>query len=209
MHNCGFLGLSSHSVSPLVSEDALIIGRLGGLRTQRKSSSVLLCKRLDRTRFTWSELNLNVASRSGHSCNAISNLSVAIIGGRDGKNGSNSETLLINQPLLPESKLLEYDQLTLKANQNCPCRKYHSAFLLNNDKIFVYGGESTVGAINAEPLNDSWIYSLKNNKWYECQNLSFPKLSGHKTVHLFQKRFVFGGFTDKFKVNRTLYELRL
>lgn len=212
------LALSSHTVTPLVNGNALIIGRLGGLKTQRKTSSVFLLKRLDYANFEYTEMpSYHVTSRSGHSSTAISSNNVAIIGGRDGSNIV--EQFYINQPLVEEIQM-DGRQLLFETNKNFkveamkwPSRKYHSTLSLAGGEILIFGGESCSGTNSSTPLNDCWIYRLKNPVWKKVINFQCSKLTGHKTVNSVTdngtQTFVVGGFDKDWLPNKFLYKIIL
>lgn len=202
------LGLSSHTVTPLMSDDVLIVGRMGGLQMQRKWSSVLLCKRSNQTRFHYSELPMRAASRSGHTCIVKSANVFLVMGGRDNNEGNYMESINTDHVLRPQYKL-EADELQLQPTSKFHCRKYHSSIPLDDEKIFVFGGEHCSSGIKSEPLSDGAVVTLNNRKWYNCGNFSGPKLTGHQTIAISDRCFVVGGFTDKWRVNKGLFELLL
>ncbi|XP_059092206.1 kelch domain-containing protein 9-like [Tigriopus californicus] len=77
------VGLSGHSVTRINDQCLLVIGREGGIKTQRRFTSIfyLWLDHAHRTYF-YAEGGLNVDSRSGHSAWGLSRSELCLFGGR-------------------------------------------------------------------------------------------------------------------------------
>ena len=194
-------GLSSHT-STLVSEnELLIIGREGGIRTQRRTGDAFY---FNIKSGAYKEAQIHVSSRSGHTANLIKthlgkNYVLFVQGGRKGDNYQ----LIGSWSKKPESKAaLELDKVVDILSKWVPCdslsgRQHCVSVELNNRYLFLFGGETWSGVRN-NVTNEAYILDCCKMKWYKPSDLkaTIPCLTGHTMSIVGDKVYVFGGLLD-------------
>lgn len=233
-------GLSSFAVVPLASttsssvaeteELSLVLGREGGLRTQRRSGNAYLLRSSVSGQSKFEPFKHGTASRSGHTATPLDSCSrVVLIGGRDDKM---VEILPGVKPRRNEAEGGRGDEETdplrafvekVKAHppmtKDPSSRHRHVAVPLGSDHILIHGGETFDGK-SKTPVNDIFIVSfsaLSKGKWTVAKwirvgvtgDVASPHLAAHSAVILESKEiFLFGGFHSKTAVDQC-YKLEL
>lgn len=191
------VGLSSHTATLVSSKDILIIGREGGVHTQRRFAGAFY---LNFETGKYTEAPYHASSRSGHTSNLIpirasKDNHLFVFGGRK----SGGYELIgswnkIEQPesLFPKHRLAEL----LKKSTTCeePCGRQHAkAVELDSKHLFIFGGETWSG-VRENVKNDAFILDSDRMTWYKLPvGGNAPKLVGHSMVGTRDKIFVFGG----------------
>lgn len=191
------VGLSSHTATLVSSKDILIIGREGGVHTQRRFAGAFY---LNFETGKYTEAPYHASSRSGHTSNLIpirasKDNHLFVFGGRK----SGGYELIgswnkIEQPesLFPKHRLAEL----LKKSTTCeePCGRQHAkAVELDSKHLFIFGGETWSG-VRENVTNDAFILDSDRMTWYKLPvGGNAPKLVGHSMVGTRDKIFVFGG----------------
>lgn len=137
------VGLSGHSVTRINDQCLLIIGREGGIKTQRRFTSIFYLW-LDHTQQTYfyAEGSQNVDSRSGHSALVLSRSELALFGGR--KNDPVQILDIVTQELGLSSHpeiLNRIQELEPKASKLYGLR-YHAWIRLAPRVFLVHGGQN-------------------------------------------------------------------
>ena len=197
------VGLSSHT-STLVSEvDVIIVGREGGVRTQRRSGDAFY---FNAETGVFKEALVHVSSRSGHTANLVKSplgksYRLFIQGGRKG-----SEYQMIGswrpKPETSRGSGLRKDKISSLLN-GCVVsaepkgRQHCTAVELSDSYLLFFGGETWTGVRN-NTSNEMYILDCQKMKWY-CQPSTVsgvPCLTGHVMGILEDRVFVFGGLLE-------------
>lgn len=197
------VGLSSHTAT-LVSENQLIIvGREGGVRTQRRSGDSFY---FNVNTGVYKEAVLHASSRSGHTANLVKPLhskayKLFVQGGRKGSEyeviGSWKHKLQTESGLLKKETCSLLDEWVECTQPNG--RQHCVAVELNDKYILFFGGETWSGVRN-NVTNEIFILDSEKMKWYTKQssskNIIVPCLTGH-TMGIWEgKVYVFGGVLE-------------
>lgn len=206
------VGLSSHTATLVSSKDILIIGREGGVHTQRRFAGAF---NLNFETGKYSEAPYHASSRSGHTANLIPIRSskenhLFVFGGRKSGGyeliGSWSK---IEQTECSFPKQRIADLLGKSTACEEPCGRQHAkAVELDSRHLLIYGGETWSG-VRENVTNDAFILESDRMRWYKlplCGDV--PKLVGHSMVGTGDKIFVFGGGLSN-KYRDTLWEVKI
>lgn len=153
-------GLSSHTATHMDNGIILVLGREGGLRTQRRhGSGFLLHCQPEEKKCTYSEYTQATASRSGHTAN-IAASTLFIVGGRDNnllefQSGFKSS---ISDAGATE-KILQVAQ-KLKALDKHPAGRKNHVTITGKGALLIHGGETFDGK-NKEPVGDMYVITTK------------------------------------------------
>lgn len=191
------VGLSSHTATLVSPKDILIVGREGGVRTQRRFSGAF---NLDVETGRYTEAPFHTASRSGHTSNLIhvrtsKEFHLLIFGGR--KSGgyellggwTHKETQSQGMTTLEVKKLLSHCVACQEPDgrQHCQCIE------IGNRYLMFYGGEKWSG-VRENVTNEAYLLDTQNMIWYNIPvNENIPKLVGHTMCVVMDKVMVFGG----------------
>ena len=171
-------GLSSHTATLLDNGVILVIGREGGLRTQRKhGSGFQLTGSPEKNQFHYSEYTQAIASRSGHTAN-IAASTLFIIGGRDNdllefKSGFKSGS--VDSP--PTEYFAEISQKLKPLEKYPPGRKNHVT-ISGQGSVLIHGGETFDGK-SREPIGDIYLMTMKPSISFFKVGVSDIGRSGH------------------------------
>lgn len=206
------VGLSSHTATLVSSKDILIIGREGGVHTQRRFAGTFY---LNFVTGKYTEAPYHASSRSGHTANLIpirasKENHLFVFGGRKSGGyeliGSWSK---IEQTECSFPKQRIADLLGKSTVCEEPCGRQHAkAVELDSKHLLIYGGETWSG-VRENVTNDAFILVSDRMRWYKlplCGDV--PKLVGHSMVGTGDKIFVFGGGLSN-KYRDTLWEVKI
>jgi hypothetical protein len=191
------VGLSSHTACLMSSKDILIIGREGGVHTQRRFSGAF---NLDIETGRYTEAPLHAASRSGHTANLIrvrtsKEYYLFVLGGR--KSGGYEllgrwQHIERSTNRIPQSKIE-------KILANCtvcdePDGRQHSQTLHIGERyLMVFGGEKWSG-VRENVTNEAYILDCHKMAWYIIPvSDNIPRVVGHTMCGIGEKALVFGG----------------
>lgn len=191
------VGLSSHTATLVSPKDILIVGREGGVRTQRRFAGAF---NLDIETGRYTEAPFHTASRSGHTSNLMhikssKELYLFIFGGR--KSGgyellgrwthkeSDNTALTVSKVEKLLSHCSKCDEP--EGRQHCRCVEIGLRYLM------FYGGEKWSG-VRENVTNEAYLLDTQTMTWYGVPvNDDIPKLVGHTVCVLNDKLMVFGG----------------
>ncbi|XP_077148528.1 kelch domain-containing protein 9 [Ranitomeya variabilis] len=205
-------GLSSHTCTKVSDRELCVVGREGGLRTQRRYASVYTLHLNARAKtYRYKEEESHTASRSGHTAVLLKSdirhgtrhgWSLFVFGGRESaagdligwwEAGKIQENLFPDSPLSEQlSKLVTSDKAKREAPKNL---RHHSCSTIG-PFIVVYGGE-TLALSRDVVCNDLYVCDTR------CTPMSwflFPgsdpgqKRVGHRTCLLNGRLYLVGGF---------------
>ncbi|KAF8353956.1 hypothetical protein PRIPAC_95579 [Pristionchus pacificus] len=188
-------GLSSHSVNGLVAKGgndigAVVIGRLGGLRTQRCHSALLRIRGDLRTGFTFiGPIERGIESRGGHSAVGIGSRILELLGGRsDTFVGIQTETVHLPDDFPGLQRIFwkrSSIELTMESQQQTALsgRRYQACVPLSDQTILMHGGEPFGRMMIGQNTISSelWVLSRDGKRWKVSQN-ELPALYGHSII---------------------------
>ena len=195
-------GLSSHTATLISEKEILIVGREGGIHTQRRSGNAF---RFNICTGQYKEGEFRVSSRSGHTANLIrwgsnSVYSLLVYSGR--KSGAQFDVVgswkaKPRQEAITDDCVLRNMIDHLQEPQKCqePEGRQHSRSLPVGDRYLVfYGGEMWRGA-RENVTAELFVFDCKNISWYKpLVHAELPKAVGHSFVQTQDgKVFIFGG----------------
>lgn len=154
--------------------------------------------------FSYREMAMAVASRSGHTTSCLQN-SMVIVGGRSDKlfeihkvphalSTSASFTMQLSSPIPTMTKL------------PC-CRKNHSATVLGH-YILIFGGETFDGK-SKEPVQEIYIIDSKENYSWKYLGKTSLGRAGHIAAAFDNSIVIHGGVGEKNVVSNLTYQLKL
>lgn len=206
------VGLSSHTATLVSSKDILIIGREGGVHTQRRFSGAFIFN-FETGKYT--EAPFHASSRSGHTANLIpirasKETRLFVFGGRKGGGyeligswGKLGQT----ECSFPKQRIADL----LRKSSVCeePCGRQHAQTVeLDRKHLLVFGGETWSG-VRENVTNDTFILESDRMRWYKLPlSGDVPKLVGHSMVGTGDRIFVFGGGVSN-KYRDTLWEAKI
>lgn len=167
-------GLSSHAAALLASGDALVVGREGSLRMQRKFGSVFLLRGNaalgGAAVFAYSEFPLSTASRSGHSLH-VAGSTMVVVGGRDDQvveTHAAVEKGCDGEPAAAAARCQAMADLGRRiggAASKAPMsgRKQHAA-ACGAGLVFVHGGWTFDGRTR-DPVGQMYALLVKSGRW--------------------------------------------
>ncbi|XP_028395605.1 kelch domain-containing protein 9-like [Dendronephthya gigantea] len=194
-------GLSSHTATQISDNELLVIGREGGIRTQRRSGDAFY---FNVKTGAYKEAHLHVSSRSGHTANLVKthlgkSYVLFVQGGRKG-----DEYQLIGswnkkpgqQPVLDNDKITSFLS-KWKACEKPSGRQHCVSVELSDRFLLLFGGETWAGVRN-NVTNEIYILDCCKMKWYSPLEVGkgIPCLTGHTMGMVNDKVFVFGGLLD-------------
>lgn len=191
------VGLSSHTATLVSSKDILIIGREGGVHTQRRFSGAFY---LNFETGKYSEAPFHASSRSGHTANLIpirtsGENHLFVFGGR--KSGGYEligswRKMEQTETSFPQQRISEL--LGKSAICDEPSGRQHAkAVELGSKHLLIFGGETWSG-VRENVTNEAFVLETDTMKWYKLPLVGdAPKLVGHSMVGCGEKIFVFGG----------------
>ncbi|GMT35902.1 hypothetical protein PFISCL1PPCAC_27199 [Pristionchus fissidentatus] len=211
-------GLSSHSVNGLESigetAGAVVIGRLGGLRTQRCHSALLRIQGDLRTGFVYSgPIEKGIESRGGHSAVGIGVRTMQLLGGRaDTFVGLQTEEVQLpdNFPAL-QRVFWKRSSIELKKEEqpmtSLSGRRYQASVTLSDQTVLVHGGEPFGRMMIGQNTISSelWIVDRRGKRW-KSRESQLPPLYGHSMIPIDRSHrlAIVGGLTSTGKPNRDL-----
>ncbi|KAM4690910.1 kelch domain-containing protein 9 [Rhinophrynus dorsalis] len=206
------VGLSSHTCTKISDHELRVIGREGGLRTQRRYASVYTLRVNALTKTYWyKEEESRTTSRSGHSAVLLpsdtrhgkkAGYLLHVFGGRDSStvdiagewNKDKIQLSTIHCPKLTEqlSRLVAMEGIA----QTAPKGLRHQSCSVVGPFVVVYGGETLTKCRDAI-CNDLYVYDTRCSPpcWFH-----FPgsdrrqKRVGHRTCLLNDRLYLVGGF---------------
>ena len=206
------VGLSSHTSTLISPNNILIIGREGGVHTQRRFAGAFY---LNFETGKYTEAPFHASSRSGHTANLIpiratKDNHLFVFGGR--KSGGYEligswAKIEQNESCFPKQKIT--DLLGRSTVCDEPCGRQHAkAVELDKKHLLLFGGETWSG-VRENVTNNAFILETDKMKWYKvafCGDV--PKLVGHSMVGTGDRIFVFGGGVGN-RYCDTLWEVRI
>ncbi|XP_022801971.1 kelch domain-containing protein 9-like [Stylophora pistillata] len=206
------VGLSSHTATLVSSKDILIIGREGGVHTQRRFAGAFY---LNFETGKYSEAPFHASSRSGHTASLIPIRTsrenhLFVFGGR--KNGGYELIGSWRKAEQTETSFPQHriaDLLEKSAICDEPSGRQHArAVELNNKHLLIFGGETWSG-VRENVTNEAFVLETDTMKWYKLPLIGdAPKLVGHSMVGCGDQIFVFGGGLSN-KYSDTLWEVKI
>ncbi|GMR61222.1 hypothetical protein PMAYCL1PPCAC_31417 [Pristionchus mayeri] len=212
-------GLSSHTVSGLTpgasgQTGAVVIGRLGGLRTQRCHSALLRIKGDLRAGFGFEgPIEREIESRGGHSAVGIGPRTLELLGGRaDPFVGMQTEEVVLPDsfPSLQRSFWKRSSiELTAEAMAQTALsgRRYQAYVALSDQMILMHGGEPFGRMMIGQNTisSDLWVLSRDGKRW-RVQQKELPALYGHSMIPIDRghRLAVVGGLNSGGKPSRQL-----
>lgn len=206
------VGLSSHTSTLISPKDILIIGREGGVHTQRRFAGAFY---LNFETGKYKEAPFHCSSRSGHIVNLIpirasKENHLFVFGGR--KSGG-YELIGSWGKIEPTESCFPKQTITdlLEKSTVCdePCGRQHAKALeLDRKHLLLFGGETWSG-VRENVTNDAFILETDKMRWHKvafCGDI--PKRVGHSMVGTGDKIFVFGGGVGN-KYRDTLWEVKI
>lgn len=184
-------GLSSHTATHMDNGVILVLGREGGLRTQRKhGSGFLLHGSPDNKQFTYSEYTQATSSRSGHTANVAAS-TLFIIGGRDNEllEYKSSFKSVVTDKGATE-KFIEVAQ-KLKPLEKYPSGRKNHVTVTGQGALLIHGGETFDGK-SKEPVGDMFILTAKPIKMYKVGTTDINR-AGHVCGTVDGKIILHGG----------------
>ncbi|XP_042296010.1 kelch domain-containing protein 9 isoform X2 [Sceloporus undulatus] len=206
------VGLSSHTCTKLSDHEARVVGREGGLRTQRRYASIFTLHLNPAAKTYWyEEEESRTASRAGHSAMLLpegssarksSGYKLMVFGGRDsadfdvagrwGKSKINADST--HAPGLTEqlSRLVS----TEKGSGEGPKGLRHQSCTVVGPFAVIFGGE-TLGKGRDAVCNDLYVHDTRSlpAKWFRFPSSNrAQKRIGHRTCLWNDKLYLVGGF---------------
>ncbi|KAG9466935.1 hypothetical protein GDO78_015856 [Eleutherodactylus coqui] len=205
-------GLSSHTCTKISDHELCVVGREGGLRTQRRYASVYTLRvNASAKTYRYREEEWRTASRSGHSAVLLQsdiahgtrdNCSLYVFGGRESsavdlvgswKAGRTQENTA------PSSRLVEQlCQLvaSVKAVHEAPKNLRHHSCSAIGPFLVVFGGE-TLSKSRDAICNELYVCDTRCTpmSWFRFPRSDpLHKRVGHRTVLLNDRLYLVGGF---------------
>ena len=201
-------GLSSHTALLMDDGGILIVGREGSARLQRRFGNAWILRGSVATgKFTYTEQDMKLASRSGHTMHTIGN-TLAIFGGR-------AETHMelhvgyrapspLNVTLNELTKLLKTSTPIAKP----PCGRKQHVSASGSGLILVHGGETFDGKSRV-PVGDVYVISLKPHVvWYHVGTSGVGR-AGHVCCVSGERIIMHGGLGTQNTVHSDTYEIKI
>ncbi|XP_061462096.1 kelch domain-containing protein 9 [Rhineura floridana] len=205
------VGLSSHTCTKLTDQEVRVVGREGGLRTQRRYASIFTLRLNPATKTYWyKEEESHTASRAGHSAMLLRETSTSgkgsgykllVFGGRDsadfdvaghwGKSKIHVDS--VHAPGLTEH--LSCLVSTKKGSLQAPKGLRHQSCTVVGPFAVIFGGETLSKGRDAV-CNDLYIHDTRSSpaNWFHfpCSNRA-QKRVGHRTCLWNDKLYLIGG----------------
>ena len=203
------VGLSGHTANLINSSLICVIGREGGIKTQRKFGQMFLLHLDLKNKLYWyTESPIMPKSRSGHTASLappINNTcNFLIFGGRDidslftcGKWESKMLDTVPRNKVELKKKLLN---MPLKSIGKMIGLRYHDMLVITSDFILIHGGRH-FQAISGKDVNGHfYICSLgKGSKetWFQILTSEILPRFGHSIALLNDSIYIVGGFSSE------------
>lgn len=97
-----------------------------------------------------------------------------------------------------------YKWVPLQTKGFYPLSLYSHSTVAYNDKIYVYGGITSMGCTNS-----LFVFNIFTNRWKEINNLQLPYRFSHTAIVYKNKMIIFGGNNKDYEYTNTLFELNL
>jgi hypothetical protein len=205
--------LSSHTCTLLSDNSIAIFGREGSLRHQRKYGNSYLLKGSPRTAlYSYEELPIDCASRSGHVAIGIDRTHILIYGGRKDK-------VLEDHKLTPfdynsqvnDANIMQFFDKILNKQEGVfckkqPCGRRFSVAIKLGDFLLIHGGE-TFDLNFREPVGDFLVYHFSSQNWYSLATQVQIGLQNHSINILNNRLVIHGGIGAKNSINNVTYEI--
>ena len=194
-------GLSSHTSTPVSESELLIIGREGGVRTQRRSGDAF---HFNVRTGVYKEAQMHVSSRSGHTANLVKthhgkSYVLFVQGGRKGDN----HQLIGSWNKKPEQgTVLGNDKIADSLSKWVVCDKptgrQHCVSVELNDRYLLFFGGETWSGVRNNVTNEVYILDCCKMGWYRPGEVrgAVPCLTGHTMGMVGDKVYIFGGLLD-------------
>ena len=206
------VGLSSHTATMISPKDILIIGRKGGVRTQRRFSGAF---DFNFETGEYSEAPFHAASRSGHTANLIQ-----IRGSKEhhlfvfgGRRSGGYELMGSWNKVEPHCSALTKEKLEKVFAQCTVCeepsgRQHCQTVEIGRGYLFLFGGETWSG-VRDNVTNSAFLLDTRHMKWYKLSvSLQTPCIVGHTMCVVGERILVFGGLLSS-GPSDTLWEVKL
>ncbi|XP_048369361.1 kelch domain-containing protein 9 isoform X1 [Sphaerodactylus townsendi] len=206
------VGLSSHTCTKLSDHEVRVVGREGGLRTQRRYSSIYTLRMNPDTKtYSYREEASRTSSRAGHSAMLLHETSsggksrgykLVVFGGRDsadfdvagqwGKGKIHVDS--VHAPELTEQigRLVS----TEKGTRQAPKGLRHQSCTVVGPFAIIFGGETLSKGRDAV-CNDLYVHDTRSSPatWYHFPSSNrAQKRVGHRTCLWNDKLYLVGGF---------------
>ncbi|XP_066466515.1 kelch domain-containing protein 9 [Tiliqua scincoides] len=205
------VGLSSHTCTQLTDHEVRVVGREGGLRTQRRYASIFTLHVNPNSKTYWyKEEESRTASRAGHSAMLLpsrggktSGYQLLVFGGRDSADldvagrwghGKIHPDASAHAPGLTEqlSRLVS----TEKGSWKAPKGLRHQSCTVVGPFAVIFGGETLAHSRDAV-CNDLYVYDTRSSpaNWFHfpCANPAQKRI-GHRTCLWNDKLYRVAGF---------------
>uniref|UniRef100_A0A6J0V301 Kelch domain-containing protein 9 isoform X1 n=2 Tax=Pogona vitticeps TaxID=103695 RepID=A0A6J0V301_9SAUR len=206
------VGLSSHTCTKITDHEVRVVGREGGLRTQRRYASIFTLGLNPATKTYWyKEEESRTASRAGHSAVLLreggsgskgSGYKLVVFGGRDsadldvagrwGKGKIHVDSVHAAGLTEQLSRLVSAE----KGSGAAPKGLRHQSCTVVGPFVVVFGGE-TLGKGRDAVCNDLYIHDTRTSpaKWFHfpCPDRA-QKRVGHRTCLWNDRLYLLGGF---------------
>ncbi|XP_026543344.1 kelch domain-containing protein 9 [Notechis scutatus] len=206
------VGLSSHTCTKLTEHELLVVGREGGLRTQRRYASIFTLRlQLSSKTYWYKEEESRTASRAGHSAMLLqdygplgksSGYKLLVFGGRDSAEcdvaGHWSKGKLHVESTQASELTEQLSRLvgTEKGSQQGPKGLRHHSCTVVAPFAVIFGGETLARGRDAI-CNDLYIYDARASpaNWFRFPSSTHAqKRYGHRTCLWNDKLYLVGGF---------------
>ncbi|KAJ7307536.1 hypothetical protein JRQ81_009561 [Phrynocephalus forsythii] len=206
------VGLSSHTCTKLTDHEARVVGREGGLRTQRRYASIFTLSLNPATRTYWyKEEESRTASRAGHSAMLLresgsggkgSGYQLMVFGGRDSSDmdmaGRWGKGKIHVDPVQAPGLTQQLCRLVSaeKGSAEAPKGLRHQSCTVVGPFAVIFGGEA-LGKGRDAVCNDLYVHDARCSpgKWFRfpCPDRALKRV-GHRTCLWNDKLYLVGGF---------------
>lgn len=203
------VGLSGHTVTQLTERRLWVVGREGGVRTQRRFASIFqLQVDIQRGRYRYEEQASRVASRSGHSASLCrrpgrdgGTVQLLLFGGRNSQGfevaGIWNEGSVQAQPPSAPGLVARLSSLISErvVTPGTPTSRRHHAVVQVGPFVVLHGGECFNKAVDTI-CGDLYIYDTRPSagRWYQFPTSEVElRRVGHQLVVLGEQLCVIGG----------------
>ena len=194
-------GLSSHTSTQVSGDELLVVGREGGVRTQRRSGDAF---HFNVKTGVYKEAQIHVSSRSGHTANLVKtnigkNYVLFVQGGRKGDNYQLIGTWN-KKPI--QGHALENDKIVGFLSKWVPCDKpsgrQHCTSVELSDRFLLFFGGETWSGVRDNVTNEAYVLDCSKMRWFKPVEIrtTVPCLTGHTMALVGDMVYVFGGLLD-------------
>ena len=194
-------GLSSHTSTQVSESELLVVGREGGVRTQRRSGDAFY---FDVKTGVYKEAQIHFSSRSGHTANLVKtnvgkNYVLFVQGGRK----ADEYQLIGSWNTKPKQEhALSNDIIVSFLSKWAPCDKpsgrQHSVSVELSDRYLLFFGGETWSGVRDNVTNEVYALDCSKMRWFRPMEVktTVPCLTGHTMALVSDKVYVFGGLLD-------------